>query len=280
MSSIASIFRKLPEFRGKQRLARLLLRNSIATHRDIIIPGRYDCVYKVPNVKESIGFELFINGVYEDDIIRFIASRISPDTLFIDTGANIGAITLPLLKLHPGLRVICIEASARVYSYLQWNIDNANTTACTLVHAAVSDIDGNTVSFFSPDEKFGKGSMSSVFTKKAEQVPTVRLDTLVAQQGWEGSSFIKVDIEGYEYYAFSGAQRLLYGENAPDILFEFVDWAENAAAGLKTGAAQQLLLEYGYTLYRLHDGDLQNMKGTVLTTGYAMIFATKKKMDV
>ena len=34
--------------------------------------------------------------------------------------------------------------------------------------------------------------------------------------------FIKVDIEGYKYHAFKGAEKLLLAENAPDILFEFV----------------------------------------------------------
>lgn len=62
---IDSIFRRVPIFKGKQRLARFLMINKIRNYHDICIAGKYDCKFLVPNIKENIGFEIFINGVYE-----------------------------------------------------------------------------------------------------------------------------------------------------------------------------------------------------------------------
>lgn len=75
------------------------------------ISGKYECCYQLPNVMETIGFEIFINGVYEEDTIHFIKSKIPRDNLFLDIGANIGAICIPLNKLRKDIKIICIEAA-------------------------------------------------------------------------------------------------------------------------------------------------------------------------
>ncbi len=43
----------------------------------------------LPNIKENIGFELFINGVYEEEIINFIMDRLPKIGILIDIGANL-----------------------------------------------------------------------------------------------------------------------------------------------------------------------------------------------
>ena len=56
---IEKIFRNLPPFKGKFRLARLLLADQLHAN-NLLIDGKFDCKYYVPNLKENIGFELFI----------------------------------------------------------------------------------------------------------------------------------------------------------------------------------------------------------------------------
>lgn len=270
------ILRILPTFKGKQRLARLLLKSKFSCLRDVLIQGKYDCTYKVPNIKESIGFELYINGVYEEEIINFIKRRIPFNGIFLDIGANIGAITMPLIKQRKDIKATCIEASLNVFSCLRFNTKNNQLHNCNLVNKAVTDIDGDVVSFFSPPEQFGKGSLSSVFTEDAEYVETITLDTLVAKNNILKVNFIKIDIEGYEYYAFKGGVLLLTSDTAPDILFEFVDWAEGLAKDLKPGDAQKLLIDYGYDLFIVSKMGKLTALTIPLTKGAAMIFASKK----
>jgi len=269
------ILRMLPTFKGKQRLARSLLKIKFSSLKDVLIEGKYNCTYKIPNIKENIGFELYINGVYEEEIINFIKNRIPYNGTFVDIGANIGAITIPLIKQRKDIKATCIEASQNVYNYLQFNIRNNMLPSYMLVNKAVTDTDGDVVNFFSPTEQFGKGSLSSVFTKDAENVETIKLDTFVKKNSVK-VDFIKIDIEGYEYYAFKGGIHLLTSDTAPDILFEFVDWAEGLAKDLKPGDAQKLLINYGYSLFIVSKKGKLTPLTIPLTKRSAMIFASKK----
>ena len=273
---IEQLLRKLPLFKGKQRLARLLLRNKMAIGRDLQLTGKYGCAYKIPNIKENVGFELFINGVYEEEIIDLIIERLPANGVMLDIGANIGAIVIPVCKRRADISAIAIEASPRVYGYLQHNTALNHLQNCILINKAVTDKDNESVSFFSPEEKFGKGSLSSVFTKEAETVETICLDTIFRQNNIHKAHIIKIDIEGYEYGAFVGGNNVLSSPDAPDILFEFVDWAEELADGSKPGDAQQCLLDYGYQLFVLNEkGKLQSLQAPLIK-GAAMILATKK----
>jgi hypothetical protein len=73
---------------------------------------------------------------------------------------------------------------------------------------------------------------------------------------------------------------LLSREDAPDIVFEFVDWAEENAKGITVGAAQKLLLDMGYRIYYFNK-QIRQMKESVdiLKRGFYMLFATKKDMQ-
>ena len=273
---IEKLLQRLPIFKGKQRLARVLLRNKMASGLDLQLTGKYGCAYKIPNIKENVGFELFINGVYEEEIINLIIERLPVNGVMLDIGANIGAIAIPVCKRRADINAIAIEASPRVYNYLQHNKELNHLQNCILINNAVTDMDNETVNFFSPEEKFGKGSLSSVFTKQSETVETISLDSICKQNNYEEVDVIKIDIEGHEYGAFKGGSELLSKPNAPDILFEFVDWAEDLAKDYKPGDAQQLLLDYGYKLFNLNSRGVLAQIFTPFTKGAAMIMATKK----
>ena len=68
--------------------------------------------------------------------------------------------------------------------------------------------------------------MASSFAGSSEKVKTISVDTLLNDLKISELNFIKIDIEGYEYFAFKGAEKTLRHANAPDILFEFLDCAE------------------------------------------------------
>jgi len=272
---ITTLLRYFSPFKGKPRLARLLLGNRINRVKDVLVKGKYGCTFKIPNIIENVGFDIYVDGVFEKKTIELIMQKLTPGGVLVDMGANIGSISLPVCKQLPDLKAVCIEAAERVYGYLDFNVKLNELTNCTIINKALTDTDGAIVNFFSPDEKFGKGSLSSLFTKNAKPVETIRLDTLLRQLDINKVDFIKADIEGYEYHAFKGAEKLLLAENAPDILFEFVDWAEDAAHDCKAGDAQQLLLKYGYTLYTWSSNNERTLMDKIQTTGNAMIYATK-----
>ena len=97
---VATLLRKFNDFKGKQRLSRLIFRSRITNTIDLVIKGKFDCIYKVPNLKEVIGLELFINGVFEENHIELIISKLPKNGVLLDLGANIGSISIPICKRY------------------------------------------------------------------------------------------------------------------------------------------------------------------------------------
>ena len=256
-------------------MAKLLLGNSIAEKKDVLIKGKYGCEYVLPNLLENISFEIFINGIYEEATSDYFARRLPKNGVFLDLGANIGTITIPLRRKRQDARIVCVEAAPWLFGYLQNNLTRNKFTDVTAINKALYFKDNETLDFYSPDEKFGKGSLSPVFTKEGVKVTTITLDTLVKEAGLPGVDIIKIDVEGYEYHVFQGGSALLSGPNAPDILFEFADWAEELA-GLKKASAQMILKNYGYSLFEFDEkGGLHALEG-IMPEGNAMLLATKR----
>ena len=270
----------LPEFKGKTSICRWLLRNYIKNKKDVIVHADNGLSFKIPNFKEPIGFSILINGAHERETSEFIVQQVRPNGVFVDIGANIGAVTLPVCRKRKDIKALCIEASLRVFNYLSENVNMNNVNNCTLLHKAVSDVDGQKVSFFSPLDQHGKGSLSPVFTDQSESVETTTLDTLLSNHSIESVDFIKIDIEGFEYYAFKSGEKTLRKQNAPVILFEFIDWAESHAGNLKPGDAQRLLMDYGYHIYLFSNGKPTGypLKKPITDEGLTMLFATKEKL--
>ena len=229
----------------------------------------------MPNLIETIGFEIFINGIFEEETSNFFASRLPANGVFLDLGANIGTVSIPLIDKRPDIKVICVEAAPWIFNYLQKNLSRNQMKDSIAVNKVLFYSDNEEVNFYSPDDKFGKGSLSPVFTDKVVKVKTIKIDSLLKELKIEKVDIIKIDVEGYEYHVFKGAIELLSREDAPDILLEFADWAEENAKGVTIGASQQILKEMGYRIYYFSEKGTMKETETILKRGFFMLFATK-----
>lgn len=95
------------------------------------------------------------------------------------------------------------------------------------MNKAISNESGTSIDFYSPKDKYGKGSLAAVFTSDALKVETIKLTDIAAIFNEKEVDFIKIDVEGFASLAFYGGEKFLRSSIAPDILFEFVDWAES-----------------------------------------------------
>jgi FkbM family methyltransferase len=196
---------------------------------------------------------------------------------FIDLGANIGSISVPICKLRPDIKAYAIEASSQIATYLKWNLENNAIENCIIEQKAIWKDEGLEFSFITPTEQYGKGMIDLECNKQHnEMVSTISISSLIAKYKIEKIDFIKVDIEGFEYFAFRGGEKILKDMNAPDILFEFIKEAEDGAKDLEPGDAQSILISYGYKLFKLEDNQLLPLDKP-MHDGFAMIYATKKK---
>ena len=274
---IGKVLRKFSDFKGKQRLSRFLMRGQINKINNVVIEGKYGYHYLIPNIKEDIGFELYINGIFEEKNIQLILSKLKTNAVLIDLGANIGSISIPICKLRNDVNVIAVEASSIMFDYLKRNMELNNIKNCKVLNKAVWADSEAEVPFYLPEKQYGKGKIDiNKSSGNFELVKTISIDDVCRMYQLEKVDFIKVDIEGYEYFAFKGGSELLKKADAPDILFEFIDSAEKSAEFLEPGDAQSVLFAHGYKLYKIESDRLIELEKP-LTNGYAMIFATKKE---
>lgn len=140
---------------------------------------------------------------------------------------------------------------------------------------AIHNVDDLELPFYSPSDLNGKGSFSPVFTENAEIVKTINLDTFFISNQIK-PDFIKVDVEGFEALIMLSMKNFISDNENCKILFEFVDWAEEAS-GFKCGEGQEFLLNHNYHLQLLEDNYSENKQISFpITKGFAMIFASKK----
>src|SRR6266700_3837457 len=148
--TVDALFRKLPGFKGKQRIASVLLKGRIAHSKNVWVTGRYGCTYLLPNLVESISKEVFINGIYEKETSDFIVKRLPANGVFLDLGANIGTVCIPVCKQRKDVSIVCVEAAPVVFNILQQNLEK-NDCRVKAVNKALFYEDNLEIDFYAPD---------------------------------------------------------------------------------------------------------------------------------
>ncbi len=264
--------------RGKTRLAKALLGSRLEA-RDVELKDRYSNRFLVPSLREPIGFHLLIDGIYEKEVLEFILSRLQTGSTFVDVGANIGAISIPAArKVGDSGRVLAIEASPKVFPYLERNVILNQLSHVRCFNVAASSETGQLPFYEAPVDHFGMGSLGTQFDKPPVTIMANTLDQILAEEKIEQVDLLKIDVEGFEVRVLQGAQQLLHGKRPPLIIFEFCDWAEARVPDGKIGDAQQTLLDWGFSIWRLNEyASHRDQLLAVVETGCGMLVAKKQR---
>lgn len=269
MTLLQKIFSRLPKFKGKWRIARMLIPNQTF---EVSFRTKKGLTFTVPNLIENVAFELFIDGIYEKETIDYICNSLPINGIFFDVGANIGAICIEVASRRPDVSVYAFEAAPSVFKYLNDNKNSNGLKNLEVYNFAIHERGGESLPFYSPKELNGKGSFAPVFTSTPEMVTTVRLDDFIIQNQLR-PDFIKIDVEGFEVIILKSMSSFLEENTKCEILFEFVDWAE-VGAGFEAGSAQLYLKKSGYQLFNFSD---QTLLINSLKKGFEMISARKSQ---
>jgi FkbM family methyltransferase len=272
---IRRVVRSVPDcLPGKTRLARAALRPFLKGEI-ACIPDRFGNVLHLPGLEEPISLGLFAFGVYEPDTLWAILRHLRPSGVFVDVGASVGALALPVAAHRPDVRIICIEADPEIVSLLRRNVAENGRSNIGIIHCLAGPIDDPQVSFYrAPVAKFGMGSIGPQFDASPVKLTQRPLDDILDELAIENVDVMKLDIEGAELGALQGLSRRLRSLNPPAIVFEFMDWAETRIDGQPAGSAQQFLLSLGYGLFRLVPGGRPGERlERPVTAGSTMILA-------
>jgi FkbM family methyltransferase len=174
--------------------------------------------------RSVVGAIEFASGSYERHLMERILEILEPDSVSIDLGANIGAITIAMAWASPRGHVYSFEASPTSYRHLLHNLRQNQLDHVTPVNLAVFD-DELEMEFSYVEEVSGCSFLSTkgVREGRTERVASVALDQWLAAQGLAGRPplrLIKLDVEGAELHGLRGALRTLR-EHRPHLLVEF-----------------------------------------------------------
>lgn len=267
---LSSFYRRLPYFKGKNRLGMWLFKSKMYRKTTESVRGAYGLRYFIINTSDSIGRGLFLNGTYETKTLDLLMKLLSPGKIMIDAGANIGAISLPVARITRA-KIYAFEPSHLIFSTLQQNIVVNKINTVFPFSLALSDTNG-AANFYESDRVHGWSGLLEIDSFKKYPVETITLDTFCTLHEISEIEVLKIDVQGWEYAVLKGAQQLLKSKSIQHIIFEVETWAEKNA-GLLPGASQQFLLSNDYELFTTARKKLT----APITKGTNVIWARPKK---
>ncbi|GFN31185.1 FkbM family methyltransferase [Paenibacillus xylaniclasticus] len=160
-------------------------------------------------------------GYYEPHVMNALQHILKPDSVCLDIGANIGAISIAMSAYARQGRVYAFEPSAMNFHYMSYNAQLNGGGIIEPVRLGV--FDRNMEMQFSYID-FG-GAWSHLTTEHAERgiqetVQCVRIDDWAEQKGLKRLDLIKLDVEGAEVPALRGMEKTISAFK-PDLIVEF-----------------------------------------------------------
>ncbi len=156
-----------------------------------------------PPKDEYVGRSFKEYGEFSQDEMDLFTRLISPGSIVLDIGANIGAHTIPLAQLvGSGGVVVAFEPQPILHRILCANLV-LNSIPNVLTYAmALGDSEGEClVPVLDYSQPYNFGGISMDMVEEGESVPLGRLDAFQLER----VDFIKLDVEGYESKVLAGA---------------------------------------------------------------------------
>ena len=202
-----------------------------------------------------LGSHLFMrvcqDGIYEKDTVKLVSSLIKPDTTYLDVGANIGLLSIPVLVERPEARVISIEASPDTLRHLErTHAASRHRERWMIVGCAIGKARGSATFYASRPENGAFDGLKDTGRGGGKQTVTVEvrpLDEIWQEAGSPKVSVVKIDVEGAETDVIAGAPALIARER-PVLVIE---WSKLnlPAYGVEPAQLFNLCHEIGYRAY-------------------------------
>ncbi|MGA2508489.1 MAG: FkbM family methyltransferase [Chitinispirillaceae bacterium] len=155
------------------------------------------------------------SDVYEPQLVKALSREIKRREArwFLDVGANIGLISLAVLRRFPYLKIEAFDPGPHQYQLFNATIRYNHLEPQVHLHQiALSDDDGETDFFVHADEHVsGDGMVDTGRSGSARKirVPTQRLDSWWNWSQKPDIPIVKIDTEGAELLVLRGAARFL-----------------------------------------------------------------------
>jgi FkbM family methyltransferase len=198
-------------------------------------------------------------GVHEPDITRYLLDnvRVADNDVALDVGANLGWYSVLLDRLSaPGARIFAFEPDPQSFELLTRNLDRNAARRVSAVNVALGAQPGTALLHRYKTSNNGRHTLLEGATSGGTvQVPVTTLEAFWHSQdlGARPIRFMKVDVEGFEYFVLRGAGELI--RRCACIVLEYSPESLQLG-GLKPDAVLELLGEFRLRAHAFSPGGL------------------------
>ncbi len=212
--------------------------------------------YKIIVTPENgcVDKHIWLNSVYEPEILSLIAREIKKGDTFLDIGANIGQHSLFTSHfVGDSGKVISFEPIKKIYGQFRESID-LNGFANITAHNLACGNESKKSEIYLNSGNMGGSSLVCLPEKEnysgKEETTVVRLDDFLPAD--QRIDLIKMDVEGYEYEALQGMKGLLI-KNKPKMIMEFSPCIYNQHNPEHSELILGFIKELGYRIYDIRN---------------------------
>ena len=198
------------------------------------------------------GGDVYISG--EASALNFIKRKIArKDMIVFDVGANVGEYSEFLLsELGPNTEIFCIEPMPKSFEVLQQTFSNNDNVKPFNIGFSESL---STAPMYSTNESSTMASLHDrqlnhigIKMEKFSEVELEPIDYFCRTHNIDRIDFLKLDVEGHEFSALSGAQEFLANKKIKFIQFEMGGTSIDAKIFFRDF---WFLLNDNYKIYRI-----------------------------
>lgn len=248
--------RHFPIRRGKMRVINSLWHLAAARDSTERVAVLKHGAFQMPcDLSEMLQRQFFYFGTYfmEEDILGCWVSAAKGAKVVLDVGANAGIYSLAALAVEPTATVHAFEPTPEIAARLRATA-RMNGLDHLHVHEAAVLSDGGLATLNRCRGDLGTNEGMNFITvdtgdSVAERVKSLRLDDFCREHAIEHVDLLKLDVQGQEYSALSGAKRMI-DQGRVEMIFAELNWTENGKLTCPASESIRLLQEAGYEFSR------------------------------
>jgi FkbM family methyltransferase len=251
--------------KNNKYLKRLYLRrefcNTAKTNEFQFFSGRQEN-YVLLSKDETISQEVYTNGEFGFSTFLKVINILGPNFIinnFIDIGANIGTISIPVVKRGYALKAYCFEPSPLNFNILTANLAINNLLdKVTAYNLALGDSTNKNLIFElsennSGDHRIRVNTNNGIYNELDRSTIIVnsnRLDNLLPDLCDKESTLVWIDTQGYEGFILKGSQNILC--NQIPVVVEFWPYGLERAGCYNEFKQSCLKYDFFYNLSELN----------------------------
>jgi FkbM family methyltransferase len=268
ISRILSAYYRGPDHPLKLRLWRYMRRWS--GYPPLTIAFGDGCWITIDE-RDWLQSSIFTSGAYEPEVWEALAQYATGDEVVWDVGANVGSFVLTAVRDSRVRSVCAFEPDPLTLKTLTANLA-LNGNPAIVYPLALSDAPERRVLIHGPASNMGMSTlsptsstgMSEHVSDQRTELPTFDVncrttDELITEGSAEAPSLMKVDVEGWEYHVFNGAQQLLRSNRLKAIAFE---GGCDTTGRLTDDRLEDSLSRFGYCISHIRrpDGEIRGVE--------------------